>query len=145
MKKNKILESKLESAKFVEQMINIQKVRLKTLEDMLTWVNKEDRALTQKQLTLINNFVPYIPSDEEQKERDLQRKTDNMAAEWLNNSGSIVKVSKQQIRDILPDIVDYSTAKFLNSLLTFSTISQKQEDVLVRIWDEISNEGMYLA
>ena len=43
-------------------MINIQKVRLKTLEDMLTWVNKEDRALTQKQLTLINNFVPYIPS-----------------------------------------------------------------------------------
>jgi hypothetical protein len=137
-----ILENKKESEDFVKLMINIHNKRLQTLEDMLAYVNKQDKPITEKQLKLIRALVPYIPSDDEMK---VQERVDNMAAEWMNNSGSVVKVTKNQIRDVLPDIVDHSTAKFLSSLLTFSVISQKQEVVLTRIWDEISNQGMYLA
>ena len=140
MTKNKENSYDLE---FLSKKITVLEERVQFLKKVQSDLTESGKKLSEKQVDLIKQMVPYTTT-----KQDVVKDNPNLELSqtaWTNVSGKLVRPTKEDVIVILPEIVDPSTFKFLKSVLRFANLSEKQEKVLVRIWDEIVNQGMYTA
>lgn len=125
---------------FLTKKITVLEERTDFLRKIKNDLKQSGKKLSTKQLDLVKQMVPYTSTKETIQENPNIELTNTA---WVSKSGHKISPTKEEVRVIIPEIVDPATFKYLKSLLGFGVLSEKQEIVLVRIWDEIVNQGMY--
>ena len=137
-----------QSVEFLTKKSNVLKKRMEFLNKMAKDLSASEKVISEKQMELARKYAPYVEPTIQQESK--VQKTNLQAlpnqpvdTNYWTCSGNIVSPSRKEVQEVLPQLISKSTHKFLAGLFDWQNLSTKQEAVLVRIWDEIKNKGMY--
>tara|TARA_R110000803_G_scaffold179900_1_gene242283 strand:+ start:581 stop:1027 length:447 start_codon:yes stop_codon:yes gene_type:complete len=137
-----------DSIAFLTKKVNALYKRAEFLTSIMDDLYESGNVLTERQKQIAVEYVPFIPKKNATNVEPLPNSVPNNyrdnSSDPLTFKGETVYPTKQDLKGILPDIIHAPTTKYFTSMLNWGSLSQKQYDILLRIWGEIVDKGWYL-